>query len=47
MATIAELASASENFTTLVTALKAADLVETLNGDIKWGRTVYSFCSGG
>ena len=33
MATIAELASASENFTTLVTALKAADLVETLNGE--------------
>ena len=33
MATIAELASASENFTTLVTALKVADLVDTLNGE--------------
>ena len=33
MATIAEIASANENFTTLVTALKAADLVDTLNGE--------------
>lgn len=33
MATIAEIASANENFTTLVTALKAADLVDALNGE--------------
>lgn len=32
MKTIAEIAVESGNFTTLVTALKAADLVETLNG---------------
>ena len=33
MATIAEIAIANDNFKTLVTALEAADLVETLKGD--------------
>jgi uncharacterized surface protein with fasciclin (FAS1) repeats len=32
MATIVEIAIANPNFTTLVTAVKAADLVETLQG---------------
>ncbi len=33
MPTIVSVAAGDENFTTLVTAVQAADLVETLNGD--------------